>query len=145
MLLNMDTMAAFCALLHYSFLGAWAGMASKVVTTARNALAAWATAKKIKLPKTLPLMFVGIYIILGIFTFNSVFSIFPILASSIYSIVIYTGDVKKIRYAGVVTCILWLVYDIYAFTIVGIVAEIIALINAAFAIYRFNNKKTRRH
>ncbi len=144
MLLNFDTMAAFCSSLHYAFLGAWAGILSKIITTIRNAIAAYMSAKKIKSPKYLPLVFVVIYIVIGIFAFNSVFSILPILAPSIYSIAIYTSDIKKIRYVYILTNALWLLYDIYVFSIVGIITHIILVINGLVAVIRYNKREARR-
>ena len=142
-LLKMDTIAAFCSFLHYAFLGAWAGIVSKIITTIRNAIAAERTMHKRKDAKLLPLIFAVAYIVVGCFTFESVFSILPILAPCLYTVVIYTSDVKKIRYAVVITNILWLIYDISVFSIMGIVAQTILIINGLIAIYRFR-KKTKK-
>lgn len=139
-LLKMDTMAALCSSLHYAFLGAWSGLVSKIITTIRNGLAAYQTAHKRKNNKLLLIIFVLLYIIMGIFAFNSIFSIIPILAPSIYTIIIYTSDVKKIRYAVVISNLLWLIYDIHLISIAGILAETIIIINGLIAIYRYRRK-----
>lgn len=139
-LLKMDTLAAFCSSLHYVFLGAWSGLASKIITTIRNALAVYQTTHKNKKNKLILIVFVLAYIIMGILTFNSFFSILPILAPSIYTIVIYTSDVKKIRYAVVISNLLWLIYDIHLLSIAGILAETIIIINGLVAIYRYRKK-----
>ena len=143
-LLNMDTMAAFCSFLHYAFLGAWAGIVSKIITTIRNAIAAERAAHKRKNIKLLPFVFVVAYIIVGCFTFKSPFSVLPIIAPCFYTIVIYTSDVKRIRYAIVITNILWLIYDISVFSVMGIVAETILIINGLVAIYRFHKKARKK-
>jgi hypothetical protein len=147
-LLNMDTVAASSSLLHYAFLGAWAGMANKIITVVRNALAAYLASKKRKAPKFLPFIFVGAYIIFGIFTFTSVYSLLPTIASSIYSIVIYTTkDANKIRYTIVATSTIWLVYNIFVFSIAGIITQAILLVNDLIAIWRYrknNIKKTMK-
>ena len=143
-LLNLDTMAAFCSFLHYAFLGAWAGMVSKIITTVRNAVAANEASHKRKSPKILPIIFVGLYVIIGFFTFDSWLSLLPILAPSIYTIVIYTSDVQKIRYAAVVTNLIWLVYNIFVFSAVGIIAQVVLTINDLIAIYRYRKKKRGR-
>ena len=113
-LLKMDTLAALCSSLHYAFLGAWSGLKAQ---------------NKRKSSKWLPVIFISLYIILGVITFDSPFSILPILAPSIYTIVIYNYDASVIRYAIVVTAIIWLIYDIYVLSIVGIVADIIITVN----------------
>lgn len=139
-ILNMDTMAAFASFLHYAFLGAWAGMVNKIITTIRNALAAWMASTKRKPPKIMPLIFVVAYVIIGAFTFNSVWSVLPIIASSYYSVVIYMGDARKIRYAYVITNIIWLVYNAFVFSIVGVIAQVILIINGLVAIWRYRKK-----
>ena len=144
-LLNMDTMAASSSLLHYAFLGAWAGMANKIIAVIRNALAAYMASKKRKAPKSLPLIFVIAYIIFGIFTFNSAYSLLPTIASSIYSIVIYTtSDANKIRYTIIITSTIWLVYNICVFSIVGIITQVILLVNDLIAIWRYRKKSARK-
>ena len=142
-LLNMDTMAATCSFLHYAFLGAWAGMVSKFITAIRNGIAAYSSSKKAKTPRILPIIFIMIYIVIGFFTFDSIFSVLPILAPCIYTIAIYTCDVTRIRYAGVLTGIIWLIYDFCVFSIIGIVAQTILIINGLIAIYRFRKKKKK--
>lgn len=144
MLLNMDTMAAFCSTMHYAFLGAWPGMLSKAVTTVRNAIAAGRAAHKRKNSKVLPLIFVVIYIVIGIFTFESVFSILPIVVPCVYAIVIYSCDAKAIRYAIVLLGIVWLMYDIYVSSVMGVVAQSIIIINGIVAIYRFRKSEKKK-
>ena len=144
-LLKMDTLAALCSSLHYAFLGAWSGLISKIVTTMRNGIAAYKAQNKRKSSKWLPVIFISLYIILGVITFDSPFSILPILAPSIYTIVIYNYDASVIRYAIVVTAIIWLIYDIYVLSIVGIVADIIITVNGLIAIYRYRKKQKKHH
>ncbi len=142
-LLKMDVMSGFCAFMHYAFLGAWAGMASKFISTIRNAIAAYISSKKIKTPKILPIIFVTLYIMIGFFAFDSPLAVLPILAPCIYTIAIYTCDITKIRYAGAITAIIWLIYDICVFSIVGMIAQTILIINVVIAIYRFRKKKKK--
>ena len=140
-LLKMDTMAAFCSSLHYAFLVAWSGLISKIITTIRNGIAAYDATHKQKSNKLLPIVFVILYVIMGVFAFDSVFSILPILAPSLYTVVIYTSDVKKIRYVVVISNLLWLIYDIHLLSIAGIIAETVIIINGLVAIYRYRKKQ----
>ena len=142
-LLNMDTMAAFCSFLHYTFLMAWPGVVNKAVTTARNGIAAYKTSKKKPTSKYLPFIFIAFYIVLGIITFQSPISLLPMIAASVYTATIYWCDVKKIRYASVFTNILWLVYNLSVFSIVGMIAQVILIINGCIAIYRYRKTKHR--
>ena len=145
-LLNAVTLGAFFSILHYAFLGAWPGMASKSITTVRNGLAAYESSKSRKSHKILPLIFVAFYIVMGIITYSSPISLLPILAPSIYAIVIYTCDVKIVRYTSVLTCVIWLIYDIFVFSIVGVLAQVIMIIDGLVAIWRYRKKpQTKKH
>lgn len=143
-LLKMDTAAAFCSFLHYAFLGAWPGMINKIITTARNAIATYEAEHSRKSHKLLPIIFIVLYICLGILTFDSFFSLLPMLAATLYTIVIYTGDVTKIRYVYVVSNLIWLVYNVFVFSIVGIIAQIALVVNGVIAIYRYRRKRKKK-
>ena len=140
-LLNMDAMAAFCSFLHYAFLMAWPGIVNKTITTARNGIAAYKASKKKRSSKYLPVIFITLYIILGIVTFESPISLLPMIAASVYTATIYLCDVKVIRYASVFTNVLWLIYNLSVFSIVGMAAQIILIVNGCIAIYRYRKKK----
>ncbi len=139
-LLNMDTMAAFCSFLHYIFLAAWPGVVNKAITTARNGIAAYKASRKKRTSKYLPFIFITFYIVLGIVTFESPISLLPMIAASVYTATIYWCDVKKIRYASIFTNILWLIYNLSVFSIVGIAAQILLIINGLIAVYRYRKK-----
>ncbi len=140
-LLKYTVAASTCAFFHFLFLGAWPGVANKAVTTVRNTIAFY-EAKKKKTSKIIPIIFVAFYIICGIISFRSIFSLFPILASSIYTIAIYTVNISKIRKYALLSSSLWLVYNISILSAVGMLSEVIFISNDLIAIYRY--KKTKK-
>ena len=143
-ILNYNVVAAVCGTLHYLFLGAWPGVASKAVGTARNSVAAY-EAHRGRVSRIWPAIFVSFYIISGIITYSSFISILPIIASVIYAIVIYVGSATNIRYAAMISSSLWLLYNVFVFSIVGIFSETIFIIDALIAIYRYRkHRKSRR-
>ena len=139
-LLNYNTVAAICSILHYVFLGAWSGVATKTVSATRDAVAAYEAHKK-KTSKILPLIFIILYIVAGIIAFDSPLAILPIVASTIYTVVIYTTDITKIRYIAILTSGLWLIYNASIFSIVGVVSEAIFIFDDLIAIYRYRKHK----
>lgn len=146
-ILDYTIIAAICSVFHYLFLGAWSGVATKGVGVVRNVFADY-EARRHKTSKIAPLIFVTFYIIMGFVTFESPISILPVISASIYTIAIYFGDASRIRYTAILTSGLWLVYDIFVLSIVGIVAESIFIINDLTAIYRYRyrpGQKKRGH
>lgn len=142
-LLKMDSVAAFCSVLHFLFLGAWTGAASKVVSLTRDIIATHETRKR-KKSKILPIFFVILYIIIGLITFKTPLSILPMAAPIIYTMAIYLGDISKIRISAVFSTVLWLLYNIFVFSIVGMASDAIFIINDLCAIYRYRKKRRKR-
>ena len=142
-IINYGVVGSFCSLIHYLLLGAWSGVAIKVVGTIRNGIAGYETHKH-KKSKIFPLIFVTFYIVSGFLTYDSVFSILPMISASTYTIAIYMADAKIIRYAAVFGSTLWLIYNIHVMTVVGIIAEVIFIINDLIAIRRYRDKKHKK-
>lgn len=142
-ILNFNTLASASAVLHYLFLGAWAGVATKLVSTTRNITAAY-EAHNHKTSRILPLIFVGFYVVSGILTFESAFSLLPMMGTVVFTIVIYFGNAKTIRYGAGFASLMWLIYNIYTFSVVGIVSEMIFIANDLIAIWRYRDEKNKK-
>ena len=139
-IINFGVVGGACAMLHYLLLGAWPGVATKAVGTVRNAFAAYESHKH-KRSKILPLIFVSFYIAGGFLTYESAFSMLPIIAASLYTISIYLGNAMTIRYVAGISSGLWLIYNFHVMSVVGIVSEIVFITNDLIAIYRYLGKK----
>lgn len=138
-ILNFNTLASASAVLHYLFLGAWTGVATKLVSTTRNVTAAY-EAHNHKISKILPLIFVGFYVVSGVLTFESAFSLLPMTGTVAFTIVIYLGSAKAIRYGAGFASLMWLIYNVHVLSIVGIVSEAIFIGNDLVAIWRYGSK-----
>lgn len=121
--------------IHYSLLGAWAGLGVVCVAILRNIL--FIIQSKIKsLDKTVVddwVILTFLFIVLGvvsIFTYESYFSLFTIFASAVYMISLWQKNITVYRILGIVSSALSLVYMIYIHSILGIVLESIALVVA---------------
>ena len=142
-ILNYTVVAAICSVLHYVFLGAWSGVAAKSVGVTRNIFAAYETGKQ-KTSKIAPLFFVTCYITMGIITYVSPASLLPVAAASIYTIAIYLENAERLRKVAVLTASLWLLYNIFVFSIVGIISEVIFIANDLVAIYRYRHQRKKK-
>ena len=143
-ILNYTVVSAICSVLHYLFLEAWSGVATKGVGVIRNIFAAYETHNH-KVSKLAPFIFVLFYIVMGFLTYQSPASLLPVLAASIYTLGIYFLDARRLRYIAVLTSGLWLVYGIIVFSIMGAVAEAIFIVNDLVAIYRYRRKPRYRN
>ena len=136
-------------MIHYILLGAWSGMATKVIAIVRDSY----VRHKGKMPELskmpfkdiLPLLiFICAYIIMAIVTFESPLSILPLLAATLYTIGIYTGDERRLRITAASTCVLWLIYNISVLSVVGALGDVILITSNLIAIYRNDKKKAKK-
>ena len=144
-LLNYDVVGSACAMLHYVCLGAWSGVASKAISLIRNIIAGYGDAHQKKFSKKwlvlFAIIFVSFYIIGGIIAYESMFSLLPAIGAAIYTAVLYLGKVKAVRYASGLASIMWLIYNIHVFSIVGIISESVFIVNDVVAIWRYRKKR----
>ncbi len=150
--INYDAAGSICAILHYLCLGAWTGAAIKAVSLTRNIIAGYEEVhkKKVSKKKTLisAIVFVSLYIVIGFLTYESIFSLLAMAGVAAFTTFLYLGNIKAIRYVAGISSLLWLIYNIHVFSIVGIASEALFIVNDVVAILRYqkkeNDKKRRR-
>lgn len=121
-------------LIHYFLLGAYSGCITKVIAICRDTFIIFKDKKKFLYSNIFLYMFILIYIIAGICTYNNILSIFPLIAAIIYIIPIWNGDETTIKKAAFICYFLWLAYNIFVFSISGIISNIISIISTLIAI-----------
>ena len=82
-------------------------------------------------------------IIFSSITYNEIISLLPVLTVILYSIAIWHSNLKFIRYTEVISCIIFIIYNIKVLAITGLIATIIELTSALIAVYRFDIKNNR--
>ena len=113
------------------FLQAYTGCITIIISIIRNIIA---LKKKNKNENIILAIFIILYIVMGIITYNSIFSILPIIASIIYVIGIGNGNENIIRKTGLINMYLWLIYSISTFAVAGAIQNIILIISTHIAI-----------
>ena len=142
-ILNFTIVSATCSTLHYLFLGAWPGVMAKAISVVRNAFAAYETHNR-RVAKLVPFVFVFLYVMMGFLTYQSPISLLPVLAAVICTLAIYFVDAKKLRYVAALTSGMWLIYGVLVFSIMGVVAEAVFIVNDLVTIYRYRKKPRRK-
>ena len=88
------------------------------------------------------MIFVIILLIINIITFQNLYSIFPMIASTIVIISFLSNDENHIRIIGVISAICWLIYAIVYKSYIAIIFEVITFINVCIALFKnIGNKK----
>lgn len=116
-ILYLQVISCIFFVLNYLFLGAYTGLFVVFFEIVRDYLYIRFNDDKKTFLFTLP-----VYALIGIFSYDGFWSLFSIFASlnDGYAL-IYKG--KKVVFLGIVTYVLWLVYDIRYFSLPNVVAE----------------------
>ena len=80
-------------------------------------------------------------IVISLFTFKDLYSIFPIFASISVLISFLEKDTRVIRLIGIFSAICWLVYAIYCKSYVALIFEILLLLSTFISVLKNNRKK----
>ena len=122
--------------LHFFLLGAFTGMIMNLLSIPRNLVFAVEHKKEKQLFFTI--LFILLFIISGIFTWESPRSAFPISAMSLGTIVFSLKSPSVIRFCSLPISIFWLIYNIISISYAGILTESFCFASIIIAIFRFN-------
>lgn len=118
----------------YILLNAWTGFAMCVVALIRNIIFLIderKNGKRESINKTDIIILVVLYaisIISAVFTYNGFFSLLAVLATLIYTFSVWQKKTNVYKLLGIIVGFLWIWYNIYIMSVVGIILETILLI-----------------
>lgn len=86
-------------------------------------------------------IFLVLTIVSGIFTYNGLISIIPVLIGIFYTVSTWLKDTKYLRIFYIICAILWMIYNYKYFALVAILGNIIEIISGIISIFRFDRKR----
>ena len=144
LVLNMFVFANMMYVLQYLFLNAWTGVITDVFAIIRTVIYYLYEAKEKPKSVRLLMTFMVIVLILGISTYQDIFSVFPITCTLALTWALWQPDILKFRITAIITPILYFIYNYHVGAYAGMVATIFELAGALFAIYRLEFVKIRK-
>lgn len=120
--------------LHYFLLGALSGAFISFINIIRNAVYI-KSKRKIFIP-----IFILLYLLVTMVFYENIYSIIPMLASSIYLICMPFNKKKYLLLGEVISASLWLTYSIFVLSYSGMITESILLVSNTYQLIRL--KKT---
>ena len=127
------------SLIQYIVLNAYSGIATKIIAIIRDLSIMKQEKYNFLKTKKMLSIFVIIYLVLMIITYQGILSVFSLLAALIYTIFCWNGNVNTVRYIGIFTNVLWLIYNLFVKAYAGAFANLISIFSTGIAIY--NNKR----
>lgn len=134
-ILIFGIVATIISSISYLLLNAYNGMAMCFVAIIRNLLFAKDKNNKVNLI----LIFV-LTLISSIFTFNSYFCLFNIIATLIYTYALWQKNTRIYKLLGIIVNGLMIVYDIYIKSIFGVILISIAFISSIVGFLKENKE-----
>lgn len=96
-ILHNMVLANMFNLIHYLLLGAYSGCITKIIAIFRDLFILVKNKNKLLSTNIFLIIFILIYIVAGIFNYNSIFSILPLAAAMIYIIPVWNGNELTIK------------------------------------------------
>ncbi len=90
------------------------------------------------------LYFIGyilLYLIVGIITYDNIFSIFPIIAYILYTISVFNEKEIVMKFINLTISIMWLIYDLSYLSFGGITSDILMISTGIIGIIILKSKK----
>ena len=134
-ILYLQLISCIFFVLNYLFLGAYTGLFVVFFEIIRDSLYIKLNDDKKTFLYTLP-----VYAIIGIFSYDGFWSLFSIFASLNDGYALIFKE-EKVVFLGIITYILWLIYDIYYFSLPNIIAESILILSNIIILLRKKDVK----
>jgi len=126
-ILILTLLSSICYGGHNFLLGAITGVAMNIVTIITS-IWLYINEKSKKETSLIFLITISLLIIiLGILSYQNIFSLLPIIASLLFTYSIWQNNNKVYRWIGLSTSVMWLSYNAYLSSIMGMFSEIILL------------------
>ena len=124
-ILKIGIIATIIRAISYILLSAYTGMAMCIVAIIRNKLF---TKKKRSIIHFITIIILTLFC--SIFTFNSYFCLFNIIATLIYTYALWQKNTRLYKLLGILVNILMIIYDMYIKSIFGVILLTMSLINS---------------
>ncbi len=135
-ILIFNFVSLIASALSYMFLSAYSGLAMTIVAIIRNIIFIIDEKKNGKSEKNqtkdyiiLAILYI-ISIISGILTYNGILSMMSVIATMLYTYSVWQKSTKIYKILGIPVGIIWIIYNIYIFSVFGIILETILAISA---------------
>ena len=140
-LLKYQIFSSLLFALQYLFLNAISGCLMNLMSLIRNFIY-----KKFndKIPIIYLILVIICMIILSLISYKGIISLLPTFAVILYSIALWQKNLTITRIIEIISCSLYIIYNIKVLAISGLISTFIEMLSAITAIYKFDIKKTKQ-
>lgn len=142
-LLMYQSVSSLLYAFQYLFLNAYTGCFMNLICMIRNLIFHRYT--KTRAPIYLLIITIILMIFFSSLSYTGIISLLPMIAVILYSIALWHGNLTVIRTTEIISCSLYILYNIKVLAITGLIATIIELVGAILAVYKFDIKKKKEN
>ena len=139
-LLVIQSAATLATCLGYLFLGAWSGFALNIVCLVRNATFFFLRKEK-PFYRVAAVLLAVLMVAVGALSWQGWISLLIMVALALNTLFMAFGTPQALRYSVLFTSTLVLIYNVFVFTVGGIMNEGLAIISSAVGILRYRKSK----
>ena len=133
-ILKYQVVGGVFEIIHYFLLGAYSGLIVVFLELIRDY-----SYYKTKYDKYIFIISLPIYFIIGYYSYNYMMDLLPVLASCIDGYAL--ANKKLVAVIGsILNNTLWLIYDFYCGSYVGVIAEVLFILSNFYVLLRDNNQ-----
>ena len=141
-LLKLQMISSLLFALQYIFLTAWTGALMNFICIVRNYI--FKKYEESKTPIGIVCILIVLMIVLSAISWSGWISILPTLAIILYTISLTQNELKIVRLTEIISCSLFIIYNIKVLAITGLISTIIELVVAGIAIIRYDLLKSSK-
>lgn len=147
-ILILNLSALFMEAVSFFLLSAWVGLAMMGVALLRNIIFLIQNRKdsseKIKVVDILILaVLLGVSITSTVLTYEGFLSLFAFFATMTYTVAVWQKNINVYKILGVVSSIFWIIYNIFIFSLFGIIMEVILFIAEVVSVIKVYVQRKR--
>ena len=143
-ILTFQMVSGLLFTVHFLLIGAYTGCVSNLIGALRSLIYANRGKNKFTDFKLWPVIFSVVFTVSGIMTWADIYSVFPIVAMVMSSVVLWIDSPKINRAFSIPTSACWLVYNIPNSSISGVATEIFVLSSIVIGMLRLDRKKREK-
>lgn len=130
--------------IEYILLSAWSGAISNIVSLIRTILFMYKGKNKCFKQNIILYLVISAYIITGIFTYNGIISLFPIIVSILYAVCLWQDKVKNIHIGTALMLLGWCIYNLAVGAYASAISDSILFIGTLISIVKVDFINTKK-
>ena len=140
-ILAFQIYASLCYAVQFFLLGGYTAMLIDLIAIVRLVTFYYEGKKYGEIDKKWLYIFIGMVLISGIFTYDGLISLLPVIIGVFYTVSTWTKNTKYLRIFYIVCAVLWAGYNIKYFALAAVIGNIMEIISGTISMFRFDKKK----